>query len=256
MIQLKNETITIPSKFCGPPLSGNGGFSAGSAAKKLNSLSSIVKIKAPIPLDTELRVNFDPNTYSSLVDISSGSVAVEAEPAPDFRLDLPRPVSMDAILEASGSYLGFVEHPFPSCFVCGPERNEKDGMRIFSGKIPDQPGFKHLHAAIWRPWKELSDDSGSIRKEVIWAALDCPGGFAVSVEDPQMIVLAKLSGRILAPIQAEESYRILSWEIARNRRVRTAGTAIFREKEDFCVAYSEGGWMVPGNWNSENQKKN
>ncbi|MDV6235567.1 hypothetical protein CH379_008010 [Leptospira ellisii] len=255
MIQLKKETITISSKFCGPPLSGNGGFSAGSAAKKLNSLSSTVKIKAPIPLNVELGLSFDPDAYSALVDISSGSVAVEAEPAPDFRLDLPQPVSQDAIAEASKNYLGFVEHPFPSCFVCGPERKERDGMRIFSGKIPDQPGFKHLHAANWEPWKELGDDSGLIRKEVIWAALDCPGGFAVSVEDPQMIVLAKLSGRILVPIRAEESYRILSWEINRNRRVRTAGTAIFKGKEDVCVAYSEGGWMVPGNWNSENRKK-
>ncbi|XDD49649.1 hypothetical protein AB3N59_14790 [Leptospira sp. WS92.C1] len=255
MIQLKNETMSISSKYCGPPLSGNGGFSAGSAAQKLNSLSSIVKIKAPVPLNSELQVNFDPDFYSALIDISSGVVAVEAEPAPDFKLDLPKPMSQEIIMQASKDYLGFIKHPFPSCFVCGPERKDKDGMRIFSGKVTDQPGFKHLHGANWDPWRELGDESGFVRKEIVWAALDCPGGFAVSTEDPQMIVLVKLTGRILSSIRVEESYRILSWEIHRNRRARTAGTAIFQSQDDVCVAYSEGVWMIPGNWNSENQRK-
>ena len=43
----------------------------------------------------------------------------------------------DEAVAASATYPGFSAHPFPTCFVCGPERAEGDGLRLFPGRLPD-----------------------------------------------------------------------------------------------------------------------
>jgi hypothetical protein len=70
--------------------------------------------------------------------------------------------------QASAAYPGFVEHPFPTCYVCGPRRD--DGLAIYPGPLPGG-----RTAAPWHVPDEVSPVS-------MWAALDCPGGWSVLAE--------------------------------------------------------------------------
>jgi hypothetical protein len=77
------------------------------------------------------------------------------------------PVSLEEAVRAAEGYAGFVEHPFPTCYVCGPERD--DGLRIFPGPLDD--------GTTAAPWTVPADAT----EATVWAALDCPGGWAVIV---------------------------------------------------------------------------
>ena len=47
--------ITIPKRFCGPPTSGNGGYSCGRLAAFVQGPAEIT-LRAPPPLDTKLSI--------------------------------------------------------------------------------------------------------------------------------------------------------------------------------------------------------
>ena len=47
--------ITIAKRFCGPPTSGNGGYSSGRVAALVGNPAEIT-LRAPPPLDAALRV--------------------------------------------------------------------------------------------------------------------------------------------------------------------------------------------------------
>ncbi|PJZ83058.1 hypothetical protein [Leptospira harrisiae] len=254
---LNNQSIQINEKYCGPPMSGNGGYIAGITANQIQNNASVIKIKSPAPLNQPLYFVKDPSINKiKLLDIDNNVIIAEGQEDNDFYLPFPKfdNKSIEEIRKPIHEYLGFQKHPFSTCFVCGPEREHEDGMRIFPAKISDQTGFAYLHGAIWNPWKKLGDTNDKILNEIVWAALDCPGGFAVSFVDPIMIVLVKLRARINENISVNDTYAIQAWEIGRNRRQRIAGTAIYRLSDFKCVAYSEAYWMIPGNWNSENHK--
>ncbi len=85
-------------------------------------------------------------------------------------------VPWDTAVTVSRSYPGFTHHPFPTCFVCGPERAEGDGLRIFPGRLPDGRS-----AAPWSVPDEVSPP-------LMWAALDCPGGWAAIREDSPYVL--------------------------------------------------------------------
>lgn len=87
---------------------------------------------------------------------------------------VPATVTVEAATAASANFRGLSRHPFPSCFGCGLDRTRGDGLRIFAGALPG--GF--MHAAPWMPYPSLAAD-GAIPIRVVWAALDCPGGWAV-----------------------------------------------------------------------------
>lgn len=149
--------MIIPARFNGPPGSGNGGYSAGVFAD-FGGGPGEVTLRLPIPLDTPL----------SLVDgevrAPDGAVVAEVAPAGSVGVVVPPTGYADA-LDAATGYAGLVEHPFPTCYVCGPDR--ADGLRIFPGRLPDE--------TTAAPWTVPPD----VSRPVVWAALDCPGGWAV-----------------------------------------------------------------------------
>jgi hypothetical protein len=112
-----------------------------------------VTLRVPPPLDTELSVSGD--------EVRHGDTLVASLAWPDA----PPAVTGPVIYADSGPYPGFAAHPFPTCYVCGPDR--PDGLRIFPGRLPDG-----RTAASWT----VPDDVGFA---TVWAALDCPGGWTV-----------------------------------------------------------------------------
>jgi hypothetical protein len=175
--------MLIPARFNGPPGSGNGGWCAGAFAVAAGSVIGgapvEVTLRVPPPLDTPL-------TLAAGVVRAPDGVAVAEVTAGEADLDaVVAPVSHGDAVVAAAAYPGFVDHPFPTCFVCGPQRAEGDGLRIFPGKLPD--------GRTAAPWTAPADPS----IETMWAALDCPGGWAV-LGPGRVYVLGRIAARVAA----------------------------------------------------------
>jgi hypothetical protein len=76
----------------------------------------------------------------------------------------------------------------------------------------------------------------------LWAALDCPGGIAVST-GAQPIVLGRITGEILGDLQAGERCVVIGWEMGRDGRKRFAGTAVFNESGQL-IGQAKAIWLT------------
>ncbi len=173
-MQPNNNLLIVDGRYNGPPGSGNGGWTSGLIASFMDPIAEVT-LRRPPPLDTPLEVI---HTDAGLrVTDPSGAVIASAvrreagiEPVPFTSLEEAR--------SASENYPGHGYHHFPTCFVCGPER--EDGLRIFPGRIGDG----RIAAIFVTP--------SSVTPEIIWAALDCPGGWTV-IEPDRTWVLGRLA---------------------------------------------------------------
>lgn len=156
--------MIISRRFNGPPDSGNGGYCAGRFAALVGGLA-VVTLRRPPPLETPLRaVHNGAGIRIYAADRVIADVVPASGPAP---APVP-PVTLNEALDAAESYSGLAEHPFRTCYVCGIERAEGDGLLIFPGRLPNGRS-----AAPW----VVPDD---VAPETMWAALDCPGGWAIA----------------------------------------------------------------------------
>ena len=128
-------------------------------------------------------------------------------------------------------------HPFPTCFVCGPER--ADGLRLFAGPVPGT----EIVAASWIPDADLAGPDGHVYPEFVWAALDCPGAFAVVDLGRQPVVLGRLEGRQVTPVTARHTYVVLGWPLGRDGRKLFAGTAICGRNGEL-IAAARASWFA------------
>ncbi|MFC0533337.1 hypothetical protein [Phytohabitans kaempferiae] len=163
--------MIIAGRFNGPPGSGNGGYSAGTFG---GGTAREVTLRMPPPLDTPLTVVGD------RIQTSEGAVVAELAPAGPITVVVP-PIGYADAVDAATRYAGFAEHPFPTCYVCGPER--PDGLRIFPGALDD--------GTTAAPWT-VPDD---VSEPVVWAALDCPGGWAV-IQGGRPYVLGRIAAHV------------------------------------------------------------
>jgi hypothetical protein len=189
------STLTIDSRFNGPPHSGNGGYVAGLLAgryvEELGELSEYasvqVTLRKPPPLETALSVR--PLEDSDVLRLMDGKVliaeaeAVESDPA-DATPPID-PVTWDEAVVAVKNYLGVGDHPFLTCFVCGP--NHPTGLHIYPGAVE---GRKQTVAATWIPEESAP--------EFVWAALDCPSGWSPGDLAARPMVLGRMTARIEA----------------------------------------------------------
>ena len=186
---MKLETVRISRRFQGPPRSGNGGYACGMTASRLRGAIT-VRLKAPPPLETDLQLESDENN-ARLLD---GDMVVAEAWKTEFDLCPPDPPPFDLVSHASEFFIGFEDHQFPRCFVCGPDRSDSDGLRIFPGPLPGT----NVIAAPWTPDPSLANPSGHVDHIYLWSALDCPTGFAlVPLPKGLGIVLGELSASVV-----------------------------------------------------------
>jgi hypothetical protein len=220
--------MRIPRHWNGPPASANGGYTCGVVASLLDTPSAEVSLRAPPPLETELDVERDGDS----VRVLDGSTLVaEGRPAPPLALEPPRRVSLGEAETASraGLELWAAHHPFPTCVVCGPERD--DGMRIYPGALDEQGS---LWAARW---------DGSPDAEQVWAALDCPSSAPVaSFAAGETVVLARLQADLRRLPAQGEPLVALSWRLRGEGRKREAASALIAEDGDL-VASAQALWI-------------
>ena len=214
-------SVTIPSRWNGPPESANGGYTAGLAARLVDADVVEVSLRSPPPLERELRVEAGAEGVQ-LFD--AGTLVAEGQPA-ELLLDVPEAVTPEEAAAASlaGSERWAANHPFPSCAVCGPERAPGDGMRLFPGALREG-----MFAAPWTPDESLADDGGQVRPEYVWAALDCPTSAPVAnfgVGPP--MVLARLTARLGCRVNVGEECAILAWPLAKDGRKHHSAAALF-----------------------------
>ena len=216
-----SEQVTINRRFRGPPESGHGGYVCGAVGGLIGDTAEVT-LRKPPPLDRPLDV----------VRLDGGGIALRdgetviAEGAPaSLEIDPPAPVSFTEAKEASRSYLGFRQHIFPTCLVCGPQRTEGDGLRIFPGPVPG----RDIVAAPWTPDASLAGEDSTVRPEFVWAALDCPSGWAVFGDPSQgrPAVLGRLAARLIAPVQPSDRCVVIGWPLGEDGRKLYSGTALF-----------------------------
>jgi hypothetical protein len=219
--------ILIGRRFCGPPDSGHGGYVCGAVALHVDGTAEVT-LRRPPPLDTPLAVARD-GTGSVRVLNGDELVAQGERSDEDLGVDVPEPVTI-AEAEAAGAASHLhqhpEEHPFPTCFVCGPKRAPGDGMRIMVGRVAG----REVAADAWTPAIDLADSSGAVRPEFVWAVLDCSGGvgsWLVDRIDGNPFVLGRFAVRIPAPVRAGAPHAVVGWRIGVDGRKLTAGSAVF-----------------------------
>jgi hypothetical protein len=221
------ETLTIGARFNGPDGSANGGYTCGRIAALLGGRAEVT-LRSPPPLERALSVE---RTGDGLRILDGESLVAEAVPA-SVELDVPAPPAWAEADRAAARYPGFEEHAFPRCFVCGPEREPGDGLRVFAGPLGDG-----RFAATWTP--------ADVRPEVVWAALDCPGAIAVGFPDRGETLLGRFAVAIDELPEPGERCIVLAWPLGEDGRKLDAATALFGG-DGQLLAKARATWIVPG----------
>ncbi len=233
---VRDAAIRIERRFCGPPGSANGGYVAGRLAAFVGAAVR-VRLHLPPPLETSLVVR----EQAGGVRLDHGDVPIaEASPA-DVQLAVPRVPTFGEAVSAARSFRGLERHPYRGCFVCGTERPERDGLRIFAGPVPG----KALVAAPWIPDASLAGDDGLVRREFVWAALDCPGAFAFDIPRDGSVLLGELAARLLGNVVAEQPYVVSAWHLGRSGREgrkHEVATAI-HDESGACRGVARATWI-------------
>lgn len=228
-------TVRIERRFRGPPETGNGGYVAGLVAAALGGSNCTVTLKSPPPLDRDLTLTTDNNDANLFMD---DTVVVSASKA-SVDIDVPPPPTLADARDAEPRFAGHSHHIFPGCFVCGPERGDRDGMRIFPGPLHDRD---HRVAASWTPDETVADEHGNVRPEFLWAALDCPGYFAAE-DDAGMALLGRMSAVLHRKVHVGEPLVVTGWPIDSQGRKHHVGSAL-HDRDGNLVAAAKATWIT------------
>jgi hypothetical protein len=209
---------SIDRRFCGPPDSGNGGYSAGLLAAELGGAVEVT-LRRPPPLARELTLTVEGDRAT----LRDDELLIAEARAATVALAPPMAPSFERARELSASYVGHTKHHFPGCFVCGPARAAGDGLRIFPGReAPEQPV-----AAPWVPDASVDDGSGHVPTAIAWAALDCIGYFAVAAPDYPVALLGRMTAELTGDLPLGERCVVLGWSLGREGRKLQAATALY-----------------------------
>jgi hypothetical protein len=239
----KTPDLVIPSRFCGPPNSGHGGYVCGSIAGYVDGPVTVT-LRRPPPLGTLMAVEQDDD--GSLRVHHGRTLIAEAAPSPGFRAPrIPGSVSIAEARAAAGRGRYFEDPLYPGCFGCGTSRRPGDGLRIFPGAVTS----RGLWAAPWTPDASVSDASGTAWPEAIWAALDCPSGIAAaeaaSLSQDTAILLGRMTADLVTLPAAGAPCRVIAWPAGRDGRKLTAGSALLGPKDEVLAVASTLWLTVP-----------
>jgi hypothetical protein len=237
MTSVDPTLIQVSARFCGPPGSANGGYICGLVAGGIHQPVTVRLLRSP-PLATPLELH--PVEAGLWAVDYSGQRYIEARATSPLELEIP---ASPGYLQAQQSSLhgprDSREHPCPGCFVCGPDRAQGDGLRIFAGPVPD----RDMVAAAWVPDPSLTRSDGEVPPEVLSAALDCPGFHALRT-GARPWLLGEFTAHIGRLVHAGERCVIVGWKIDGQGRKRVVGTALFDEDGKVC-AWARGVWIEP-----------
>ena len=255
MLDLSSTDLIIPARFCGPPSSGNGGWSAGALASLMHDPSPSpgtgqwptieVTLRKPPPLDAPMSVHAEEDRAVATFD---GHSVLSARFAADATVTPVEQVSPEQARAAESSYAGLAAHPFPTCFACGTGRDEGDGLRIFPGVVDQKDGLARV-AATWVPHPSVGDDSttepGDHPRASLantWAALDCIGGWAGDIGE-RLMVLGRMTAAVDAlPVIGEQHVVVGQGRGQEGRKTFTSSTLY--DADGRIVARADHIWIA------------
>jgi hypothetical protein len=220
--------LVIDRHFRGPTGSANGGYTCGVLASLLHGPAEVT-LRLPPPLERPLRVEWE--NERRRIELRDGGDLVAEANAADVELDLPDPVSFDSAAEAELSD-GDKESAFPECFVCGWARD--DGLGIYAGPVAD----RDVVAATWTPRPD------HVAPEFVWAALDCPGAYAVEHGERGLPVLGRLAARVEHLPHPGERCVVMAWPLGEDGRKLYAGTVVHGE-DGRVLGAARATWIAP-----------
>jgi hypothetical protein len=237
------DSVVIPSRFCGPPGSGNGGYVCGRIAALVDGPVTVT-LRRPPPLAIPLTVERGGETALRIHDgrtLIAEATSVSHSPA----LATPGPVSVAEAHAVAGSARYYAEPMFPGCFVCGMSRAPGDGLRIFPGPLAG----RQVWAAPWTPDPSVADAGGRVLSEVVWAALDCPSGIAAAdfagLARDTAILLGRMTASLAVLPPVGDQCVVIAWPVGRNGRKLQAGSALLGPAGEVLAAATTVWLTVP-----------
>ena len=238
-------SVIIDKRFCGPPNSANGGYVCGILASGMGP-SVEATLRAPPPLGRPLKLKCSTDGTTELRD---GATLLGT--ARDAHLELGEiPTASYAQAEEAARRSPYDEsnHNLPSCFVCGPARAAGDGLRIFVGPLIHRPEIEVL-AGPWVPYPDLAGKDGRVTAEFVWAALDCPTGFAcmasrqLGMGGHEPILLGRMTARINACPRPGDRCVLTAWPTGRDGRKLFADSALLGPDGEL-LATARATWLL------------
>jgi len=220
--------LVFARRFRGPLESANGGYACGRIAALVDADVVEVTLRLPPPLERPLEVR----RADGSVRLLDGDALVAEGRAGELDLVVPAPVSVIEAEEASARHIPAVAPDFAECFSCGV-RSEGDGLRIYAGAVR---GREPLHAA---PWKV-----GETSPEIVWAAIDCSGAYAVGAAGRGEVVLGRMTARVLCAPESGTTGLVVAWPLGEEGRKLYAGTALFADDGEL-LAFARQTWIEP-----------
>jgi hypothetical protein len=218
--------ITLARRFRGPLTSANGGYAAGRLAAFVDADEVEVTLRLPPPLERTLAVEREGDAVRLLdgdaLVAEARPVAVDVEP--------PAPVSLADATAARERHVRGAGPQFAECFVCGIRH---DGLEVHAGPVAGQ---EPLHAS-----PVVLPDAAP---ELVWAAIDCPGAYAVGAEGRGDIVLGRMTAGVRRVPGAGEPCVAVSWPLGEDGRKLYAGTALFAADGEILAVATQV-WIAP-----------
>ena len=229
--------LVIPHRYCGPPESGNGGWVSGALAEHVPTTADrpavTVRLASPPPLDRQLEVTREtqPDGIPVVRALDGNHLVATGTPAQDLSDAVPPPVALDVARGAESRFEGLTDHPFPTCFACGTDREPADALCLRPGPLDDGTG---RYATTWVP--------GEVDRPLVWAALDCPGGWSAGIAGRPMVLGTMTAGVIALPAVGEE-HVVLAWQRGSQGRKHHSGSALF-SPAGAVLARAEATWIA------------
>jgi hypothetical protein len=163
------------------------------------------------------------------VALSDGGAVVAEARAAELSVAGPPPVGVEEAAAASERFAWEHDHPFPTCFGCGPRRDPADALCLFTGPVGDG-----RFAVPWTPQPWTGD--GAVEPLFAWAALDCPSSAPAHGTISAPVVLGRFTVALERPIAVGAPHVIQSWLERTEGRKRETAVAIFTAAGERCAA--------------------
>ncbi len=231
--------VVIDPRFHGPPRSANGGYACGVVAA-CTDVPVTVSLRVPPPLGVPMQATRHPDGGVQLHD--GDTLVAEAVPSDPMPQAPPTIVTLTGARVAAERFVGFDDHPFPTCWTCGPDREAGDGLQVFTGPVAGEGVDQGLVAAPWTPQDQVDDGTGTVAPEHVWAALDCPTYFGAVDGEPAL--LARFTVHQAAPVPVGRPAVVLGWRSAEAEGRKRHGASAVLSAEGEVLASAEALWVT------------
>lgn len=231
-------SLTVATRFCGPPGTANGGYLGGRLSAWVDAGTVSVRLRRPTPLDRPLEVR----TTDTGAELHDGAELLASATPAELDLEVPAPPSLAGAAAAQAALPPRTGHPFPSCFGCGPARVPGDAVAVFVGPLPDRP---ELWAGVFRPTAQLPSSGGAAAPETVWAALDCPSFQPIAPLDPSPHLLGTITVRQESAVRLDADHVVLAWILGREGRRSSTASALIGPDGEVCARAQATWFAVP-----------